>query len=116
MSDEELPVEEWSDQPEEAAPSFEERHEPGLIARIRWGLVAFIVLALAVIILSAQNTQEVELNALGWTARAPLVVIILVTVLVTVVLDELVGVILRARRRKRLAEKEELRRLRRDRS
>lgn len=112
MSDEELPVEEWQEEPAPAAP--EPDPHPGVVSRIRWGLVSFIALAIVVIILSAQNTQEVELKALGWTAQAPLAVIILVTVLVTVVLDELVGVILRARKKKRLAEKAELKRLRRN--
>jgi uncharacterized integral membrane protein len=113
MSDEEQPIEEWGEEPAAPAPAQPESH-PGLVSRIRWGLLSFIVLAIIVIILSAQNTQEVELKALGWTAQAPLVVIILVTVLVTVVLDELVGVILRARKKKRIAEKEELKRLRRN--
>jgi len=112
MADEDLPVEEWSD-PVQPDPDVEE-HSAGLVSRIRWGLVSFIVLAIVVIILAAQNTQEVELKALGWTAQAPLVVIILVTVLVTVILDELVGLILRSRKKKRLAERAELERLRRN--
>lgn len=113
MSDEEQPVEEWSEEAATQEPVDHEAHA-GVVSRIRWGLVSFIVLAIVVIILSAQNTQEVELKALGWTVQAPLVVIILVTVLATVVLDELVGVILRARKKKRIAEKAELKRLRRN--
>lgn len=113
MADDEVPVGEWSDAGPAPETEVSVDHAPGLIARIRWGLVTFIVLSIIVIILAAQNTQEVELNALGWTATAPLVVIILVTVLVTVVLDELVGLILRARKKRRLAEKAELERLRR---
>ena len=84
----------------------------GLMARIRWGLVAFISLSVVVIVLAAQNTQSVTVRALGWEAEAPLVVILLITVLVTVILDELVGVIIRRRRRARRAERAELRRLR----
>ena len=111
MSDDDLPVAEWPDEPEFESP---DPHSVGsLVSRIRWGLVTFIILAVAVIILAAQNTQEVELRALGWTARSPLVVIILTTVLVTVILDELVGLILRSRRHKRHAERIELERLRR---
>jgi uncharacterized integral membrane protein len=84
----------------------------GFLASIRWGLIAFIVLAVVVIVLAAQNTQVVEVRALNFEVEAPLVVIILITVLVTVILDELVGVIIRRRRKRRRAEREELRRLR----
>ncbi len=112
MSEDDQPAGEWSDEPD-----FETPHDPSvpsLVSRIRWGLITFIILAVAVIILAGQNTQEVELRALGWTARAPLAVIILTTVLVTVILDELVGLILRSRRHKRHAERTELERLRRE--
>lgn len=84
----------------------------GGLGSVRWGLFAFLVLSVAVIILAAQNTQSVVVRALNWEAEAPLVVIILVAVVVTVVLDELVGWIYRRRRRKRTAEREELERLR----
>ena len=112
MSEDDEPIGEWSDGPDFDTPA--EHSVPSLVSRIRWGLVAFIVLAVAVIILAGQNTQVVELRALGWTATAPLAVIILTTVLVTVILDELVGLILRSRRHKRHAEKAELERLRRE--
>ena len=85
-----------------------------MISKIRWGLVAFILISIIVIVFAAQNTQTVKVEAFWWSARAPLVVIILVTVLVTVILDELVGLILRQRKGKRQAEKEELRQLRGD--
>ena len=96
----------WSDTPREseAADSF--------LSKIRWGLVAFIVLSVVVIVLAAQNTQVVKVEAFWWEADAPLVVIIMVTVLITVVLDELVGLLIRWRNREREAEREELRQLR----
>ncbi len=84
----------------------------GFLSGIRWGLILFIALSVIVIILAAQNTQSVRVRALNWEAEAPLVVIILITVLVTVVLDELVGVIIRRRRKRIRAEREELRRFR----
>jgi len=90
--------------PEAAAKSF--------LSKIRWGLVAFIVLSVVVIVLAAQNTQVVKVKAFWWEADAPLVVIIMVTVLITVILDELVGLLIRWRNRKRDAEREELRQLR----
>jgi uncharacterized integral membrane protein len=95
------------------SPAFGPGPEPdGLLSRVRWGLITFIVLSTIVIVLAAQNTQYVVVRALGWEAEAPLVVIILITVLLTVILDELVGVIIRRRRRTQRAERAELRRLR----
>ena len=99
----------WSDQPQEAKTAAE-----SFISKIRWGLVAFIVISIIVIVLSAQNTQDVNVKAFWWEARAPLVVVILVTVLVTVILDELVGLLVRWRKRRREAEIEELRQYRGD--
>jgi len=118
MNDEE-PV--WEETPPDAAEPTDEAALPaavagdepdGIFSRIRWGLISFIALSMVVIILAAQNTQSVTVKALGWQAEAPLVVIILITVLVSVVLDELVGVIIRRRRRVRQAERRELKRLR----
>lgn len=97
----------WSDTPPEvkgAAESF--------LSKIRWGLVAFIAISIVVIVLAAQNTHIVHVKAFWWEADAPLVVIILVTVLISVILDELVGLIIRWRKRRREAEMEELRQLR----
>lgn len=96
----------WSDQ------TPEEGKAERLVSKIRWGLVAFIVISVMVIVLAAQNTQVVQVKAFWWEADAPLVVIILVTVLISVILDELVGVLLRRRRKKRDAEREELRQYR----
>ncbi len=78
----------------------------------RWGLAGGIVLTVAVIILAWQNVQTVDVNYLAWTVEAPLVAVILATAVVTVIIDELIGLIWRRRKRKILAEKEELRRLR----
>ena len=94
----------WSDEPEGRLAKAD-----SIISKIRWGLVSFIVISIIVIVLAAQNTQNVHVKAFWWEADAPLVVIILVTVLVTVILDELVGVILRWRKRRREAERDELR-------
>ena len=99
----------WSETPPEpgaASASF--------ISKIRWGLVAFIAISVVVIVLAYQNTQDVHVKAFWWETDAPLVVIIMATVLITVILDELVGLIIRWRKRKREAEMEELRLLRGD--
>ncbi len=99
----------WSDKAQDAKKASE-----SFISKIRWGLVAFIAISIVVIVLSAQNTQVVNVKAFWWEAEAPLVVVILVTVLVTVVLDELVGLLIRWRKRRREAEMEELRQYRGD--
>jgi uncharacterized integral membrane protein len=83
---------------------------------VRWSLIAGLILIAAVTILAAQNTQNVRLNYLGWTGRAPLVAIILATVFIAVLIDEAVGFFWRRRRRRMVAEREELKRLRSERS
>ncbi|MDP9332265.1 MAG: lipopolysaccharide assembly protein LapA domain-containing protein [Actinomycetota bacterium] len=69
------------------------------------GLIVGVLFGLAVIILAAQNTAHVGFRFLWWHARSPLVVIILGTGLAGVVLDEVVGLLWRRRRRHRLAER-----------
>lgn len=79
---------------------------------ISFGLILFLLITLVVIVFTAQNTQDVELKFLTWEGNFPLAVIIAGVVAVTVVLDEILGMVLRRRRRKRIAEKQELKRLR----
>lgn len=77
-----------------------------------WGLVFGVILAVAFIILAAQNTVETPVRFLGWEMTTPLIALILVSFLAGVILDELVGLIYRARRRRILQDREELRALR----
>ena len=79
---------------------------------VRWSLISSLILVAAITILAAQNTQRVTVNFLGWEGRAPLITIILATGLVAVLLDEAVGYFWRRRRRKTIAEREDLERLR----
>ena len=79
---------------------------------IAWGLILFLILAILVVIFSVQNTQDATLQFLGWVWELPLVIIILVTVVVSVILDEILGGLLKSRRRTRRLEKAELKRLR----
>ena len=78
-----------------------------------WGLVAGILLALATVILVAQNTASTTITFLGWEVSTPLVVVILAAMLVAVVLDELFGLIYRSRRRRTLGDRDQLERIRR---
>jgi len=80
-----------------------------------WGLVIGGLLAVIVIILAAQNTQQVTVKFLPTEIGTPLIVVILASLLVGIILDEIVGWAYRARRRRTLTEKEELKRLRADR-
>jgi uncharacterized integral membrane protein len=108
--------------PEPAAPTPHETAEPLEAPAERraefvgtgmfWGLLVGIVLAIAVIGFSAQNTQSVTVKVIVWEWSSPLFVVILVSVIVGIVLAEAVGLVYRARRRRRLADRAELQRLR----
>ncbi len=78
----------------------------------RWGLIIGIVLAIPLIVFLAQNTQSVEINFINWSAEVPLVSVLAATVVLTVVITEVIGLFVRRRRRRVLAERAELRRLR----
>lgn len=77
-----------------------------------WGLIVGFVLAIAVLILAAQNTDAVTVSFLAWEFSTPLIVIILGSVLIGIALDELFGLVHRKRRRRTLSDREELKRLR----
>jgi uncharacterized integral membrane protein len=77
-----------------------------------WSVILGFLIALAVIIFLAQNTQTVEVNFLWMTGSAALAVLVLVVAFAAVVVDELAGVVLRSRQRRVKNEREELRRLR----
>lgn len=98
----------------EPPPRPAEPQPPPMSARteLPFGLVLFLLLALLVVLFTVQNTQDVELNFLTWEGRYPLALIIIGTILVTVILDEILGLFLRRRRRRRAAERAELKRLR----
>ena len=59
-----------------------------------------------------QNTDDVSFRFLIWEIQTPLAALLIATAVIAAVADELVGLVVRARRRRRLAEKEELERLR----
>ncbi len=78
----------------------------------RWGLIIGIVLAIPLIVFLALNTQSVEINFINWSTEVPLVSVLAATVVLTVIITEVIGLFVRRRRRKILAERAELRRLR----
>ncbi len=79
---------------------------------IAWGAIAFLIGIALVVILAVQNTDPVPVHFLWMDGEFSLAIVILVAVGVAVLLTELVGLSYRSRRRKRRAEKEELKRLR----
>ena len=97
------------------APARVEVHRVFVGTGLFWSLVIGALLTVIVIILAAQNTQEVTLKFLPFEIGTPLIVVLLASLLVGVILDEIIGWAHRARRRRILTEKEELRRLRADR-
>lgn len=77
-----------------------------------WGLIVGVVLAAAVVILAAQNTDTSTISFLAWDLSTPLIVLILGSLLTGIILDELFGLVYRKRRRRTLRDRDELARLR----
>ena len=89
-----------------------ERHHEFVGTGMFWGLVVGVVLAIIVIVFAALNTQDATVKVFAWDWSSPLFVVILVSLIVGIVLDEIVGLVYRSRRRRRLVEQAELKRLR----
>lgn len=106
-----LPSPDMSAETDEAAPDVV-RERVFVGTGLFWGLIIGIVLALAVIILAAQNTGTIDVSFLGWDFSTPLIVVVLGALLIGVVVDELFGLVYRKRRRRTLRERDELQRLR----
>ena len=79
-------------------------------------LAVIFLAALTILILAVQNTNEVTIEFLGLEFALPLFGVILGTALITVILDELIGVVWRRQQRTRLEERAELQRLRAERT
>lgn len=76
------------------------------------GLLAIILFALTLFILAVQNTQDVQIDFLGFTFSLPLFGVAIGAAIIAVIIDELIGLVWRKRRRTRLEERAELGRLR----
>lgn len=76
-------------------------------------LVIGVVVTILAIIVAIQNTGDVGVEFLAWDVEAPLVAVILASAVAGVLFDEILGFFWRRRRRRHLAERVELRRLRR---
>lgn len=72
------------------------------------GFALVVLVAVGLIILAAQNTETVTLEFLGASLNTPLVALLVGAILVGALLGEVVGWVWRRRRRRMLAEREEL--------
>ncbi len=75
-------------------------------------LAVVLVLIAALLVLAVQNTESVNFEFLWWETDFPLFGLILGGGLLAVLLDETIGLVWRWGRRRRLTERQELRRLR----
>jgi len=76
------------------------------------GVVAILLFALALLVLAVQNTQEVDVDFFGLEFTVPLFAVAIGAAILAIILDELIGLVWRRRRRIRLEERAELGRLR----
>lgn len=97
---------------DEDRPSVAEPERVFVGTGLFWGLIVGVILALGVVILAAQNTGTVTISFLAWEFSTPLIGLILGSLLIGIVLDELFGLVYRKRRRRTMREREELKRLR----
>lgn len=79
---------------------------------IAWGLVVVLLLLALVVVFTVQNTESVPIRFLWMEGTFSLALVVWVTVGVTAIITEMAELIYRRRRRQRIAEREELRRLR----
>lgn len=75
---------------------------------VPWGIIFFVILSVLIAVFAVQNVQDVELQFLGWAGEFPLILIVVGVFAIGVVLDEILGAVIRRRRRIRQAEKQEL--------
>jgi uncharacterized integral membrane protein len=82
-------------------------------AGVMWGAIALFVTLVLLIVLVFQNTHDVAYEVFWVDAEAPLALIIVIVVALTVVASEAIGLVWRRRSRARRREHDELQRLRR---
>jgi uncharacterized integral membrane protein len=75
---------------------------------VAWGAVIMLLALALLVVFVIQNTDPVPVEFLWLDGQYPLSLVILVTVAIVVLFVELFGLLYRRRRRKRLAERQEL--------
>ena len=77
-----------------------------------WSLAIFLLIGLGFVVFAVQNARNVDVKFLTLDFTVSLPLLLVVTALIAVIADEIVGLTRRRRRRQRMAEKEELKRYR----
>ncbi len=93
--------------PEPSPPAEPPRPSPTKVGA-PWGIIFFVILSVLIAVFAVQNVQDVELQFLGWAGEFPLILIVVGVFAIGVILDEILGAVIRRRRRIRQAEKQEL--------
>lgn len=107
-----VPPEGSLDTPKPVPAREPEQHRVFAGTGISWAFIVGVLLTVAVIVLAVQNTDAVPVKLYFWETTAPLIIVMLVSALAAILIDELIGMIIRRRKRKVLGEREELKRLR----
>ena len=79
---------------------------------IAWGAILILLVIAAVVVFAVQNTDPVPVTFLWMDGEFSLAIVILITVGIAIVMTELAALGYRKSRRRRRAEKQELRKLR----
>lgn len=77
-----------------------------------WSAVALLTALAALLVVIIQNTHDVAFEFLWFDVQTPLSLVLAITFGVALVVGEVVGFVWRRRRRTRMRERDELRRLR----
>ena len=77
-----------------------------------WSLAGFLLIGLGFVVFAVQNAVDVPVEFLMFDFTVSLPLLLVVTALIAVIADEIVGLTRRRRRRQRMAEREELKRYR----
>jgi uncharacterized integral membrane protein len=73
------------------------------------GAIVLVAAALLIVVVVAQNGERVEFEFLWWDATVPLGLLLLIAAVVTLVTDQVVGMVWRHRRRRVRAMTSEMR-------
>jgi uncharacterized integral membrane protein len=106
----------FPEEPEPEEPTSTTPDEPERRGRestgIAWGAILLMLGIALVVVFSVQNTDSVPVRFMWMEGQFPLAIVILITVGAVILITELIGVSYRRRRRRRLQDREELRRYR----
>lgn len=94
-------------------PEEPSRPSVDLDSGLSWGLAIFVLASLIFVVFVVQNSEAVLVKFLNWEGNFPLSLVLVVTALLAVIIDEVFGVMRRRRRRRLKEEREELNRFRR---